>query len=443
MNSSENFNQDSSFAESELSSGKVEAIAAKDATGSVIEPAISPNVAAESKNEASPAIVEPAPVVTVAEAKSEAASREEAKTAAPSAAPKISTPTGEAREAKERSASGFSLIPFAPGQRADAEPKPGASIWRAVKEKRFQLGAIAAGVALIGGVAVASVAYKAQQDQYLVSRDSETKELTETVKSLKARLSAIDASKHDDIAELRKSVADLKNSLAAAHDSGTSVAQLNARAERLEHDEASRREEIADMRKSVAELKTGLAANHDATAALTQFTARADRLDHDATTHYADFSTRLEKLEKKAAAPVVASVTPTPAPASVPIPPPAPTSAALTKQPTTLPAAANVSKETTGSIAPQTPIHGWAVREVRGNVAIVEGPYGYRQIGPGDNLPGAGHVERIEKRAAGWTVVTDRGIIVSAYSGGYRAGGYGAYGYGAYNDNYGPAGGEF
>jgi hypothetical protein len=440
MNSSENFNQDSPFAESELPSAKGEAIEVKDATGSVTESAISPAAALESKNEASPAIVAPAPVVTVAEAKSEGASSEEAKTAAPSAAPKIPTPTVEAREANEQSAGGFSLIPFAPGQRADAGAKPDASIWRAAKEKRFQLGAIAAGIALIGGVAVASVSYKAQQDQYLVSRDNETQELTETVKSLKARLSAIDASKHDDITELRKSVADLKNSLAAAHDSSTSLAQLNARAERLEHDEASRREEIADMRKNVAELKTGLAANHDASAALTQFTARADRLDHDSATHYADFSTRLEKLEKKAAAPVVAS---TPAPASVPVPLPAYTSAALTKQPAVAPTPTNVSKETTGSIAPQAPIHGWAVREVRGNAAIVEGPYGYRQIGPGDNLPGAGHVERIEKRATGWTVVTDRGIINSAYTGGYRAGGYGAYGYGAYNDNYGPAGGEF
>jgi uncharacterized phage infection (PIP) family protein YhgE len=440
MNSSENFNQDGISTDSERPTAKGEAIEANDAPKAVAEPAAS-GADAEIKSKGSPAVAVqgPAPVVAAVEAKSETGASDEAK----SPAPKIPSPTAAAKEASERSTGGFSLIPFTPGQRADAGPKSAASAWRAVKEKRVQLGAIAAGVALIGGVAVASVSYKAQQDQYLVSRDNETQELTETVKSLKARLSAIDTSKHEDITELRKSVAELKNSLAAAHDSSATVAQLNARAERLEHDEASRREEIADMRKSVAELKTGLAANHDASAALAQFTARADRLDHDAATHNADFSTRLEKLEKKAAAPAVASIAPTPAPASVPVPLPTTTSAALTKQPTVLPAATNVSKETTGAIAPQAPIHGWAVREVRGNVAIVEGPYGYRQIGPGDTLPGAGHVERIEKRATGWTVVTDRGIIASAYSGSYRGGGYGGYRYGAYNDSYGPAGGEF
>jgi hypothetical protein len=113
----------------------------------------------------------------------------------------------------------------------------------------------------------------------------------------------------------------------------------------------------------------------------------------------------------------------------------------LPKQPTVLPpVAANVSKDTTGSIAPQTPIRGWAVREVRGNVAIVAGPYGFRQVAQGDTLPGAGHVERIERRATGWTVVTDRGIINSAAYGG---GAYRAYGYGGYDGGYGPPEGEF
>ena len=161
------------------------------------------------------------------------------------------------------------------------------------------------------------------------------------------------------------------------------------------------------------ELKTGLAANHDASAALAQFSARGDRVDHDSSDALRRFrrparkareegrrsGRRFRRARRRRFR-------------SCPRRPPR-LPAALTKQPTALPpVAANVSKETTGSIAPQTPIRGWAVREVRGNVAIVEGPYGFRQIAPGDTLPGAGHVERIEKRAAGWTVVTDRGIIV-------------------------------
>ena len=44
-------------------------------------------------------------------------------------------------------------------------------------------------------------------------------------------------------------------------------------------------------------------------------------------------------------------------------------------------------------------------------MAVVEGPNGYRQIGPGDFLPGAGRVERIERRGRDWAVVTNQGYI--------------------------------
>ena len=44
-------------------------------------------------------------------------------------------------------------------------------------------------------------------------------------------------------------------------------------------------------------------------------------------------------------------------------------------------------------------------------MAVVEGPNGFRQIGPGDMLPGAGRVERIERRGRDWTVVTNQGYF--------------------------------
>jgi hypothetical protein len=262
---------------------------------------------------------------------------------------------------------------------------------------------------VLGVVGAASLSYKAQRDQVLVTQNAETENLADTVKSLKARLSAIDAAKHEDILELRKNVADLKSSLAAAKDSNAILAQINARAERVEHDEDARIEKLSE------------------------------RVDRDATAHNLELTARLEKLEKKAAAPVVAALAPPMAPVPVPVPSPAP--APLTKQPTALPpVATNVSKETTGSIAPQTPIRGWAVREVRGNVAILQGPYGFRQVALGDTLPGIGRVQRIERRTTGWTVITNEGIVNAGYAGGggYRAGGYGPFGGG-----YGPDEGEF
>jgi prefoldin subunit 5 len=370
----------------------------------------------------SPAVDATAPAVTLGESKNEAASV----AATHPSAPNIPSPAPEARSAIERPGARLSLIPFIPRQGAEAPPPIGAAYWRTAFEKRFQIGAVAAGLAVVGVGGFASLSYKAQQDQALVSQNSETQNLAETVKALKARLSAIDAAKHEDIVELRKSVAELKNGLAAARESNAAVAQFNTRAERLEHDGTTRREEIADLRKSVAELKTGLAAAHDSSAALSQFNARADRLDRDAATRNADLTARLEKLEKKVAAPAVASL------------PQPPAAAVLAKQPAPTPlppVATNVSKETTASIAPaRPPIRGWVVREVRGNVAVVEGPYGFREIGPGDTLPGAGHVERIEKRGALWAVVTDQGVINGAYGGGAsRAGAYGAF-----NGGYGP-----
>ena len=115
----------------------------------------------------------------------------------------------------------------------------------------------------------------------------------------------------------------------------------------------------------------------------------------------------VEKLEKKAAAPAVVATLP---------PAPAAPAAALPKQPALLPApAAGISKETTGSIAPpRGPIRGWTVREVHDGMAVVEGPAGFREIGPGDVLPGAGRVERIERRGRDWAVVTNQGYIGGA-----------------------------
>jgi prefoldin subunit 5 len=378
------------------------------------------------------------------------------------AAPAKALPVNAHSDGAKSSAkpAGVSLIPFVAPPRAEAPPPPKrVPLWRVAFEKRLQIGAVAAGLAAVGTVAAAAVSYKSAQEQSVAVQYSETQNLAETMSALKGRLAAMETAKHDEIAELRKTVADLKSGLASAREANGAVAQVNARAEKLEKDQAAKRDEIADLRKTIAELKSSLAIGHDSTAALAQVNVRTDKLEHDqdarieklgeridrdAAARNADITARLEKLEKKvaSAAPAVAAAAPqpaTPAAASTP-----PTPPVLPKQATQLPpVAANVSKETTGSIpTPQTPIRGWIVREAHGNVALVEGPYGFRQIGPGDVLPGAGRVERIERRGNGWAVVTDRGVINSAY-GGSGSGYYRLGGYGAFNGAYGPPDGEF
>jgi hypothetical protein len=409
MNSSEDIKQDG---------------AAKDLAG---ESGAASKAAENPAADASTATEASAPIVTLGENKSAAGSAAASK----SLAPRIPSPAADSKDAAEPVR--LNLIPFVPSQPADAPPPPpaGKSYWRATFEKRYRIGAIAAGVALAGVAVAGSLSLKAQHDQVLVAQNNETENLAETVKALKARLSAIDAAKHEDILELRKSVAELKSGLAAAQGSSATLAQFTARADRIEHDVDARIEKLGER------------VDHDSATHNADLAAKVEKLgervDHDGAARNADFATRLEKLEKRAAAPVVASVAP-PVAAPIPVPIPAPASVALTKQPTVLPpVATNVSKETTGSIAPQTPIRGWTVREVRGDVAIVAGPYGFRQVAPGDALPGAGHVQRIERRANGWTVVTDHGIISSAYGGG----GYRADGYGGYDSGYGSPEGEF
>jgi hypothetical protein len=351
----------------------------------------------------------------------------------------------------DRSIVSLNLIPFTPLPRAEAAKPFGGSYWRAAFERRYQIGAMAAGLAMVGIFAAAALSYWDQQNQSLVAQTSEAQTLADTVKALKARLGALEAARREDTADLRKSVAELKIGLSAAHDSSAVLAQFNARADRLEHESEARIEKLGERvdhdaaahnadfaarlekleKKAAAPAVAALAAPPspaavmNSNAVLAQFNARADRIDHDAATHNADFAARLEKLEKKVAAPAVAALTAPPTP-------PAP-AAVLTRQPTASPpVATNVSKETTGSIpTPRGAIHGWTVREVHGGVAIVEGPYGFRQIQPGDTLAGAGHVERIERRESGWAVVTDQGVINGQYGvGTFRVGPFGEGGFG-------------
>jgi hypothetical protein len=53
----------------------------------------------------------------------------------------------------------------------------------------------------------------------------------------------------------------------------------------------------------------------------------------------------------------------------------------------------------------------WVVRDVYDGIALVEGPQGALEVMPGDTIPGAGTVKSIERRGAGWIVLTSRGLV--------------------------------
>jgi len=289
------------------------------------------------------------------------------------------------------------VIPFIAPPRSEAPPSPAAAsgaFWRLALDRRVQLGGLAAALALAGVVTVSSISYGNQQAHSLEAQAAEAQTIEDAVRTLKARIAVLETARRDEAADLRKAATELKTGVAGARDASASLAQLSARFDRLEHDQDTRIEKLGER------------IDHDATVRNT-----------DAAAHNADVAARLEKLEKKAAAPVVASLAlPPVAPAAPPPKPPT-----LTPPPAPAPIApvfgAGVSKETTGSIAPapvRPVIRSWIVREVHDGVAVVEGPYGYREIGPGEYLPGAGRVERIERHGADWQVVTSAGTISGA-----------------------------
>jgi hypothetical protein len=314
---------------------------------------------------------------------------------------------------------GAELIPFVAPARRDEGAGVG-RFRRFISDKRLRWGAAAASVALI----VASGAAVMSQDAN--SRRSEIQALQESVGALQAKIETAEAAKpNDEAASIRKALAEARGGLASSRDLSATIAQLNARIDRLEHDEGSRVDKLAERLDRETAARSAEAQAHDSDLA-----GRIDKLER------ADLTLRVDKLEKKQASSAAASAT-VATPAA-----PAANKPGETTSPTT-----SVSNETTGSIVrpqPSAPIRGWVLHDIRNGEALVENRQGLREISPGETLPGAGRVERFERRGRQWVVVTDQGVILQgsfggpvgdgrppAFVGGY--GGYGAY-YGGYGD---------
>ena len=214
----------------------------------------------------------------------------------------------------------------------------------------------AAAVALAGAAAGTLVIDLAQNARLLSENARETESLTHKVKALEPRL--------DDIADLRRSIGEMRSSFASAHELNGAVTQLAQRLDRL-----------------------------------------GERVDRDAGARVAELSARIDKLEKK----VVVAQAPLP-------PPPAPPPLASPGKPfPPVKPGAEVSMETTGSIQrSRSVLQGYVVLDAQDDVALVGGRHGEREVRPGDFLPGAGRVLRIERQDHGWIVLTSQGLIAAA-----------------------------
>ncbi len=262
------------------------------------------------------------------------------------------------------------IPPTLQAERTD-EPRAGRSGWFS----RSSI-ALAAAIALAAFGAGALVINDHRREAALLAEHAhETESLARTVDALTARLSAIDSAKaHDELIELRRSIGEIRSSSASSQELSAALAQLSQRVERLDREESARVDKLGD------------------------------RFGHEAGAQVAELSARIEKLEKK----VIAAAPPAPSPP--PSPPLQP------KQPALPPKfGANVSMETTGSIErPRPLLRRYVVLGVRDDVALIEGRDGQYAVRPGDVLPGAGRIERIEREGGSWVVLTDQGLIAAA-----------------------------
>jgi hypothetical protein len=259
------------------------------------------------------------------------------------------------------------LVAARPQAEFAREPPPPPSGF--LLSSRFALAAAAA-VAVVVAVAGALAWEHRVQAGALAERASETESLAQTVRSLRVRLDAIEAAKNrDDLADLRRSVGDIKSSVVSAHEFNSALALLSQRVDKLDNEESAKVDKLSE------------------------------RVDHEASALTNELSTRVDKLEKKIVAPPVA-----------------PTQTAQAGQPPLPPKIGpDVSMETTGSIdRPRPLLRGYIVLDARGDVALIGGRYGEQEVRRGDFLPGAGRVERIELKGGRWTVLTSEGLIASA-----------------------------
>ena len=109
----------------------------------------------------------------------------------------------------------------------------------------------------------------------------------------------------------------------------------------------------------------------------------------------ADSGPRLDKAEKRGALPAASS--------TKPLPPAKPTLLAKAEP--------SASSETAGPAKPRRLLRDYSVEDVRDGVAVVVSRYGPQEVAPGDILPGAGRVLRIERRGGDWVVLTSLGVI--------------------------------
>ena len=180
-------------------------------------------------------------------------------------------------------------------------------------------------------------------------------------------------------------------------------ARLDKLSERIDQDFSSR---FADIAARLDRLEKKAASPATPASEFADVVARLDKLEKRAAvaaapaSEFADITTRLNKLEKRAAVPAASS--------AKPLPPATPKQSSLMAR-----AEPSAPNEIARPDNPGPLLRDYSVEDVRDGIAVVDSRYGPQEVAPGDFIPGAGRVLRIEKRGGDWVVLTSRGVIAS------------------------------
>jgi hypothetical protein len=180
-------------------------------------------------------------------------------------------------------------------------------------------------------------------------------------------------------------------------------ARLDKLSERVDQDSSSR---FADIAARLDKLEKKAASPATPPSESADVVARLDKLEKKVAvaaapaSEIAGLTTRLNKLEKRAAVAGASSANP--------LPPAAPRQSSLMAR-----AEPSGPNETARSDNPGPLLPDYSVENVRDGIAVVDSRSGPQEVAPGDSIPGAGRVLRIEKRGGDWFVLTSRGVIAS------------------------------
>jgi hypothetical protein len=192
-------------------------------------------------------------------------------------------------------------------------------------------------------------------------------------------------------------------------DSSSRFADIAARLDKLEKRAAlpaTPASESADVVARLDRLEKRAAVAAAPASESADVVARLDKLERRAAvaaapaSEIAGLTTRLNKLEKRAAAAGASSANS--------LPPAAPKQSSLVAR-----ADLSAPNETARSDNPGPLLRDYSVQDARDGIAVVDSRDGPQEVAPGDSIPGAGRVLRIEKRGGDWFVLTSRGVIAS------------------------------